>query len=62
MTFVQIEFLWFMLVVYTAYWLLRRREWQNGLLVVASAIFYGWIHPWFLVLLYTSAIVDYGMP
>ena len=61
MTFVQIEFLWFMLVVYTAYWLLRKRTWQNALLVGASAIFYGWIHPWFLILLYTSAVVDYGM-
>lgn len=61
MTFVQSEFFWFMLVVYAAYWLLGNRTRQNGLLVIASAVFYGWIHPWFLILLYSSAVIDYSM-
>ncbi len=34
---------------------------QNLMLLVASAVFYGWVHPWFLVLLYFSALLDYGV-
>lgn len=59
MTFVQWEFLPFFAFVFTVYWALGRREWQNVFLVVVSAVFYGWVHPWFLILLYVSAFVDY---
>lgn len=59
MNFVQTEFLWFFGILFTLYWGLQRREWQNALLIVASALFYGWVHPWFLILLYLSAIIDY---
>lgn len=59
MTFIQLEFLGFLAVVFTVYWALPRREWQNLFLVAASAVFYGWVHPWFLILLYVSALVDY---
>ncbi|MDP2304678.1 MAG: MBOAT family O-acyltransferase [Pseudomonadota bacterium] len=59
MNFVQTEFLWFFGIVFTVYWALPRRTWQNVLLTVASAVFYGWVHPWFLVLLYVSAVIDY---
>ena len=63
MNFVQSEFLWFMATVFVAYWALGRaphgRWWQNGLLAVASATFYGWVHPWFLTLLYFSAVLDF---
>ncbi len=63
MNFVQIEFLWFMAAVFVAYWLLSRlaqgRRYQNLLLVVGSCVFYGWIHPWFLILLGFSATLDF---
>ena len=59
MTFIQVEFLWFFLIVLTLYWGLGRRVWQNGLLVLCSAVFYGWVHPWFLILLYSSATLDF---
>lgn len=59
MTFIQVEFLWFFAFVFTAYWALRDRVLQNALLIIVSAVFYGWVHPWFLILLYISAIVDY---
>jgi D-alanyl-lipoteichoic acid acyltransferase DltB (MBOAT superfamily) len=59
MNFVQVEFLWFFAILFGLYWAIGRRTWQNALLIAASAIFYGWIHPWFLILLYVSAIVDY---
>ncbi len=61
MTFIQVEFLWLMLVVFATYWALPRRWMQNLLLVVTSAVFYGWVHPWFLILLYGSAVLDYNM-
>jgi alginate O-acetyltransferase complex protein AlgI len=61
MTFIQIEFIWLFLIVFSAYWTVRSRVFQNALLVAASAVFYGWVHPWFLILLYTSATLDYTM-
>ncbi len=61
MTFVQLEFLWFLLIVLTLYWGMPKRRWQNALLAVASAVFYGWVHPWFLLLLYGSAVLDYNV-
>jgi D-alanyl-lipoteichoic acid acyltransferase DltB (MBOAT superfamily) len=61
MNFVQVEFPIFLLLVLAAYWALRERSWQNRLLVVASGTFYGWVHPWFLLLLYGSAVLDFAM-
>ena len=59
MSFVSFEFGAFLAIVYAAYWLLRRRGWQNALLLVASYVFYGYIHPWFCWLLAASTVVDY---
>jgi D-alanyl-lipoteichoic acid acyltransferase DltB (MBOAT superfamily) len=61
MSFVQLEFLWFLSIVLVLYWGFPRRRWQNVLLAVASAVFYGWVHPWFLLLLYGSAVLDYNV-
>ena len=33
---------------------------QNFLLIFASYIFYGWEHPWFLLPLWASTVVDYS--
>ena len=60
-SFVQIDFPIFLLLVLALYWGIKRRRWQNLLLVVASAVFYGWVHPWFLLLLYGSAILDFSL-
>ena len=59
MTFVQLEFLIFFAIVFPAYWMVGRREWQNAILCVSSAVFYGWVHPWFLGLLGFSAVLDF---
>jgi len=65
-SFVQAEFVAFFAFVFGVYWLLtalrepeRVRRWQNVLLVGASAVFYGWVHPWFCGLLLASALLDY---
>ena len=60
MNFVQIEFVAFFGVVYALYWALRDRAYQNALLVVASAVFYGWVHPWFVLLLYAASSLDFA--
>lgn len=61
MSFASSEFIWFFVGVVTAYWLVPSRRWQNVLLLGVSAVFYGWVHPWFLLLLYGSAVVDYSV-
>ena len=63
MNFVQSEFLWFMAAIFLLYWGLGRlsqgRTLQNALLLGGSCIFYGWVHPWFLILLLGSATLDF---
>ena len=61
MNFVQNEYPVFLLLVFAAYWLLRDRRWQNRLLLIASAVFYGWVHPWFLILMFGSAMLDFAV-
>jgi alginate O-acetyltransferase complex protein AlgI len=63
MNFVQVEFLWFMATVLVAYWTLGRlprgRTLQNGFILCASIVFYGWAHAWFLIPLFVSALIDF---
>jgi len=58
MIFHSLDFVAFFLIVVTLYWQLPHR-WQNHLLLVASYIFYGWITPWYLLLLMTSTTIDW---
>lgn len=59
MNFTEYEFLIFFLVVIAAYWLLKRRAWQNAFLLVASYVFYAWVHPWYALLIGLSTAADY---
>ncbi|HEY7059499.1 MAG TPA: MBOAT family O-acyltransferase, partial [Vicinamibacterales bacterium] len=58
MIFHSLEFVVFFLVVVALYWRLGHRG-QNILLLIASYFFYGYVHPWFLILIATSTVVDY---
>ena len=58
MIFHSLDFVVFFFVTVTLYWRLSHR-WQNRLLLVASYVFYGWVTPWFLLLLVTSTTIDY---
>jgi alginate O-acetyltransferase complex protein AlgI len=58
MIFHSLDFLAFFVVVVTLYWRLPHRG-QNVLLLAASYVFYGWVHPWFVVLMLVSTTVDY---
>jgi alginate O-acetyltransferase complex protein AlgI len=56
--FHSLDFIAFFLVTLAAYWAMPMRA-QNVLMVVASYVFYGWVHPWWPVLLFATTFVDY---
>ena len=58
MIFHSLDFVVFFCAVVAIYWRLPQRG-QNGLLLVASYFFYGYVHPWFLILIASSTLVDY---
>lgn len=60
MVFTSFQFLVFLAVVFAGYWLVRNKTTQNVLLLVASYVFYGYVHPWFCLLIAFSTIVDYA--
>ena len=59
MIFNSLEFFIFLPIVLGAYWLLRRRNHQNLLLLMASYVFYGWWDYRFLSLIWISTIADF---
>ena len=58
MIFHSLDFVAFFLITLATYWLLPFRA-QNVLLLVASYVFYGWVHAWWPVLLFATTFVDY---
>ncbi|BBM84719.1 MBOAT family O-acyltransferase [Candidatus Uabimicrobium amorphum] len=58
MIFTSLDFVIFFIVVLYCYWRLCRR-WQNIFIVIASYFFYGYVHPAFCILLFTSTVSDY---
>ncbi len=58
MIFHSLAFFVFFFITVAAYWLLPRRA-QNVLLLVASYVFYGWVHAWWPILLFATTFVDY---
>ncbi len=59
MIFASYEFLVFFTFVLALYWIFPKRNWQNLLLLVSSAVFYGWIAPWHVLVLFGSTVMDY---
>ena len=59
MSFTSLTFAYFCLAVLVLYWLVQRKGWQNVILLVASLLFYGWIHPWYAILLAISTTADF---
>jgi alginate O-acetyltransferase complex protein AlgI len=58
MTFHSLAFVVFLVLVVSIYWRLPHRG-QNALLLGASYVFYGWVHPWFVGIMLVSTSVDY---
>ncbi len=61
MVFTSYDFLIFFIIVFSLYWLARRRQWQNILLLLASYVFYAWVHPWYALMLGLSTLAEYGL-
>jgi D-alanyl-lipoteichoic acid acyltransferase DltB (MBOAT superfamily) len=58
MIFHTIDYLLFFAGVLCVYWALNLRL-QNILLILASYYFYGYVHPWYCLLIATTTVVDY---
>ena len=58
MIFHSLDFVFFFLAFTSIYWRLPHRG-QNVFLFAGSYFFYGYVHPWFLILIATSTIIDY---
>jgi D-alanyl-lipoteichoic acid acyltransferase DltB (MBOAT superfamily) len=56
--FHSLDFVVFFVLVVAAYWALPQRA-QNVLLLASSYFFYGYVHPWFLILIASSTVIDY---
>jgi len=60
MLFTSWDFAGFLLVLLPLYWAIPSRLAQNWLLLVASYVFYGWVAPWWLVLVLVSTLLDWS--
>ncbi|MFK7905287.1 MAG: MBOAT family protein, partial [Chitinophagales bacterium] len=59
MIFTSFTYAYFFVFIFTLYWTVRNKTFQNLLILIASYLFYGWIHPWFCILIASSTVVDY---
>ncbi|HTA90628.1 MAG TPA: MBOAT family O-acyltransferase, partial [Polyangiaceae bacterium] len=59
MLFNSLDFAVFLAVFLAVYWSLPHRA-QNAFLLLGSYFFYGYVHPWFLILLFASTVGDYS--
>ena len=60
MLFNSLEFLVFLPIVFVLYWFVfRKREWQNMLIVIASYVFYGWWDWRFLFLIAFTSVCSF---
>ena len=60
MSFNSLAFIFFLPIVFLLYWqAFRFRRWQNGLVVVASYVFYGWWDWRFLGLIAFTSLLSY---
>ena len=56
MSFTSLSFWAFFAGIFTIYWLVREKRWQNIILLVASYTFYGWVQPWLGLMLVVSTL------
>src|SRR5690349_16074029 len=59
MLFHTFDFALFFALFFALYWSLPLRG-QNWLWLLGSYLFYGWVHPWYLILLFGSSVADYS--
>ena len=59
MIFHSLDYALFLTAFVALYWALPQRG-QIWLLLLASYVFYGWVHPWYVILLAASSVADYA--
>jgi alginate O-acetyltransferase complex protein AlgI len=59
MLFTSLVFFLFFSCFFVLYWGLKKRELQNILILCGSYFFYGYIHPYFCLLIAASTLLDY---
>jgi alginate O-acetyltransferase complex protein AlgI len=59
MSFASLSFILFLGSVFILYWLVKKQEWQNSILLAASYIFYGWVTPSLAFMLGASTLLDF---
>jgi D-alanyl-lipoteichoic acid acyltransferase DltB (MBOAT superfamily) len=59
MSFTSQTFWVFFAAVAGLYWLRAEKRWQNVILLLASYVFYGWVHLWLAVMLGASTLIDF---
>ncbi|MFZ4767057.1 MAG: MBOAT family protein, partial [Roseimicrobium sp.] len=59
MSFQSVEYLLYFCALLGMYFWLPVRG-QNFLLLAASYVFYGWVHPWYLLLIGITTLFDWG--
>ena len=59
MIFTSYTYILFLAAIFFLYWVSGKKTIQNCILLIGSYIFYGYIHPWFCILIAASTIVDY---
>ena len=60
MIFTSFTYIYFLIIVFSLFWAIPSRQIQNIVLLVSSYIFYGWLHPWFCILIAFSTLLDFG--
>ena len=59
MIFTSIDFLVFLAIQMIFFLAVRPRNIHNAILLVSGYIFYGYVHPWFCLLILASTLVDF---
>jgi D-alanyl-lipoteichoic acid acyltransferase DltB (MBOAT superfamily) len=59
MIFTSSVYLYFFCIILLLYWGIGNRRLQNVLLLIGSYVFYGWVTPWFCLLIAASTVVDF---
>jgi alginate O-acetyltransferase complex protein AlgI len=59
MLFTSFDYVCFLIILLVVYWALPGHRTQNIFLLIASYLFYGWVTPWFCMLLASSSIIDF---
>lgn len=61
MSFISLTFIVLFAILFALYWLVPNQRLRQLLLLIASYIFYGWLHPWLAVFLFTFVALNFAI-